>query len=379
MGVDDRLTAVEQPPVGRLEGLVDVVGEDFGQGRLGGGHHQWVAVEGAVLLDRAVGDDRGQLGGHPDRPARVAAAARLGQGDHVRGDAEAAGGAAGGDRAAGLDLVEDQLHAVRRGQLADALEVALLGRDDVDVHHRRLHDQPGDLVADLVEDALQRLGVVEGDGAGQFGQRQGDAAAVRHAERVVALAERLERRVDRDHHRVVVAVVGALDLQHRVAAGGAAGEVDGVHRRLGAGVVEAPLRQSEAASELARHRDRAVGGGGEVGAFVDPRLDRVADGRVGVADAHHAEAVVEVDVFVLVDVPDAAAAAAREVDRPGVALLEGGGDAVGHHLDRALEGPRRLAGPVAQLLLLPLGQRGDALAVDPGHGISLAAPHRPHG
>ena len=115
------LAAVEQAPVGRLEALVDVVGEDLGQGRLGRRHHQRVAVEGAVLLDRAVGDERRQLLGHPDRAARVAAAARLGQGDHVGGDAEARGRAAGGDRAAGLDLVEDQLDAVLGGQLADPL------------------------------------------------------------------------------------------------------------------------------------------------------------------------------------------------------------------------------------------------------------------
>ena len=113
-----------------------------------------------------------------------------------------------------------------------------------------------------------------------------------------------------------MAVVGALDLQDHVAAGDPAGEVDRVHRRLGAGVGEPPLRQAEAVGELLGDDDRAVGGGGEVGAEVDPRLDRVADRRVGVADGHDAEAVVEVDVLVAVDVPDAGALAALEVDRP---------------------------------------------------------------
>ena len=214
--------------------------------------------------------------------------------------------------AAGLDLVEDQLDAVRGGQLADPLEVALAcGGMMLMFIIAGSMISPATCSPIFVEHALQRLGVVEGDGAGQLGQRPRRAAAVGDADRVVAGAERLERRVDRDHHRVVVAVVGALDLEHRVAAGGAAGEVDGVHRRLGAGVVEAPLGQAEAPGQLLGDRDRAVGRGGEVGAFVDPRLDRGADGRVGVADAHHAEAVVEVDVFVAVDVPDAAALAAR--------------------------------------------------------------------
>ena len=69
----------EQPLVGRLELRVGVGGEDLGQRRLGGGHHQRVAVEGPVLVDVAVGDDLGELLGHPDRAARIAAADRLGQ------------------------------------------------------------------------------------------------------------------------------------------------------------------------------------------------------------------------------------------------------------------------------------------------------------
>ncbi len=66
-----------------------------------------------------------------------------------------------------------------------------------------------------VERALERVGVVERDGAGQLGDRLRDAGAVgdRSAGRRGRRAPR--RRVDRDHHRVVVAVVGALDLEDR--------------------------------------------------------------------------------------------------------------------------------------------------------------------
>jgi hypothetical protein len=170
----------------------------------------------------------------------------------------------------------------------------------------------------------------------------------------------------------VVAVVGALDLEDQVAAGGAAGEVNGVHRRLGAGVGEAPLRQAEAIGQLGGDGDRALGRGGEVGAFVDPRLDCGADRGVGVADAHHPEAVVEVDVFIAVDVPDAAALAAGQVDGPRFVDLEGGGDAVGHHLQRPLVGPSGGAGAVAEGLLLGLAQRRDPLAVDLLHRAHLS-------
>ena len=169
------------------------------------------------------------------------------------------GRATAGDRRPGLHLVEDQLHAVLGGQLADPLEIAVERLDDVDVHHRRLHDQPGDLALELREDAGERVGVVERHRAGELGQRPRVAGAVGHRDRVVAIAERLERRVDGDHHRVVVAVIGALDLEDHVAAGDPAREVDGVHRRLGARVREPPLRQPEAVGELLGDDDRAVG------------------------------------------------------------------------------------------------------------------------
>ena len=152
----------------------------------------------------------------------------------------------------------------------------------------------------------------------------------------VAVAELVQRRAHADHHGVVVAVVGALDLQHQVAAGGGAREVDGVHRGLGAGVGEAPLRQAEAAHELLGDDDRALGGRGEVRAAPGALAHRGHDGRVGVAHAHHAEAVVEVDVLVAVDVPHVRALAVGEVDRPRVGGLEGARHATRHDGQRAL-------------------------------------------
>ena len=126
------------------------------QRRLGGGHHERVAVERALLAHAAVGDERAELLGHADRAAGQAAADRLRQADDVGRDAEQLGRAARGDRRAGLDLVEDQHDAVGGRELAHALEVARDRRDDVDVHHRRLEDHAGDLAVELGEDALEQ-------------------------------------------------------------------------------------------------------------------------------------------------------------------------------------------------------------------------------
>ena len=79
----------------------------------GGGHHERVAVERALLAHAAVGHELGELVGHADRAAGQAAADRLGQAHDVGRDAVQLGRAAGGDGRAGLDLVEDQRDAVR--------------------------------------------------------------------------------------------------------------------------------------------------------------------------------------------------------------------------------------------------------------------------
>jgi hypothetical protein len=194
--------------------------------------------------------------------------------------------------------------------------------NDGDVHHRRLEDEGGHLIADLVEHALEHVGIVERDGLGELADGVRVAGSEGHAARRAALAELVQRRAHADHDGVVVAVVGALDLEHHVAPGGGAREVDGVHRRLGAGVGEAPLRQAEAALELLGHHDRALGRGGEVRPAPGALAHGGDDGRVGVAHAHHAEAVVEVDVLGAVHVPHVRALAVGQVDRPRVGGLE---------------------------------------------------------
>ena len=172
------------------------------------------------------------------------------------------------------------------------------------------------------ERALERLGVVERDDARGLGGAGRVAEAVGDRGGVLAVAHLVRRRLDRDHHGVVVAVVGALDLDDHVAPGEAAREVDGVHRRLGAGVGEAPVGEAPAAAQLLGDDDRALGRRREVRALVHLRLDGGGDDRVGVADAHDAEAVVEVEVLVAVDVPHLRAAAALDVGRPRVVALE---------------------------------------------------------
>jgi hypothetical protein len=215
-----------------------------------------------------------------------------------------------------------------------------------------------------LEGGFKDLRVVERDRHRELDNRLRVTLSERDRIGALPRPELVELRVAGDHHRVVVAVVGALDLDDQVALGGAAGEVDGRHRRFGPGVGEAPLRQSKAVAQVLRDDDRAVGGGGEVCALVVAGLDRLADHRARVTDAHHPEAVVEVDVLTAVDVPDQGTLAAIDVDRPGIVQLEGGGDAARHHLAGAVEvlgGGRSVLAEASHLFL---GEAVDQLALD---------------
>ena len=118
-----------------------------------------------------------------------------------------------------------------------------------------------------------------------------------------------------DLHRVVVAVVAALDLDDQVPAGDRAHEMDGVHGGFGPGVSESPAGQSEAAGELGRDRDRVLGRLGEVGTEAGLGADGVDDGGMGVAGQGGAVAAVQVDILVAVDVVDLRALAVAQPDR----------------------------------------------------------------
>src|SRR5215217_5697012 len=74
---NDPVAAGHQVLVELVQLRVAVVRQDLAQRRLGRGHHERVAVEGALLADLPGGDERPELIGHADRAAREAAADRL--------------------------------------------------------------------------------------------------------------------------------------------------------------------------------------------------------------------------------------------------------------------------------------------------------------
>ena len=132
----------------------------------------------------------------------------------------------------------------------------------------------------------------------------------------------------------MVAVVRGLDLDDALTTGEAARQADRVERRLGAAVGEAPLRLLEAARQLACDDDVLLDRLREMRPAMQLRVDGRDDRRMRMADDHDAEAVVEIDVLVAVDVPDLAALAVVDEDRLRRRVLERARHAAGDELRR---------------------------------------------
>ena len=239
-----------------------------------------------------------------------------------------------------------------RGELADRLQVARLGEDDPEVHHRRLHDHAGRQAAlggEPVDPPLHRLGVVERHGDGEVDDRLRDPGAVRAARR-----GRRGRRSGRTRRRSRPSPRrggrGTSRRSSRSSRGRSA------RARSGSRPSSPPSRSSCTATSAAgsagraprRRRSRPRSAPRSACRARPARGSAAVDDRVRVPLRHRAEAVVEVDVLVAVDVPDALALAAVEVDRPRIAQLVRRGDAAGERAAGPLPHRPRARRPLVQ-------------------------------
>ena len=150
-----------------------------------------------------------------------------------------------------------------------------------------------------------------------------------HGHGVLARTDLGAFRRDAEHDRVVVAVIGALDLDDLVAPGVGPHQPDRLERRLGAGVGEAPQRQLEPIGQVLADHIQILRRLREVGAAGRLLLQRLDDLGVCVPDDHGAVAQMEVDVLVAVDVPEAVTPSAIGEDRVRRRVLPARRDATG--------------------------------------------------
>ena len=181
-------------------------------------------------------------------------------------------------------------------------------RHDPHIGRSALGDDRGDLGAALGEAGLQGGDVVVGQDDRLGGHCRGHAGAARQAAGGQARAGRREQ-------AVTVPVVAAGELHHQVAAGGAAGQAHGRHRRLGAGGHEAHLlRGRHSAADLLGQERLGGGGGAEGQAAGGGRLDRGDNLRVGVAQERRAPRTHQVHIAAALGVSDVGAT--RRGDEP---------------------------------------------------------------
>ena len=354
----------------RVEPLLEAgaVSLEVGQHGAGGDHRHRVLDVGAAE-ERGVGgrvavvavrpeaavDAVHDVGAAGDRADGEAAAEQLAVGGEVRCDAEQLLRAAQGGAEAGQHLVEQQHDAVPAGQLPQpAYELDRLQLGVPALH--RLHDDRGDVVG-VPRDGLQGgvAAVVEHQQVGDGGLR--DASGDGHGELVGAGAGSAAEDV------VGVAVVGALERDDLVAAGGGAGQPDRRGVRLRTGVGEGhPLQAGQFGEQLGGlaglHGARA-----ELHAAGQVLADGLGDEVRLVAEEQDAEAHRDVDVLVAVDVlqpcPARPVAGDRVQHLLGAAAEADDGTAVGEDATVALRDPLGGRGPggvaayeVGQVLLL---------------------------
>ena len=152
-------------------------------------------------------------------------------------------------------------------------------------------------------------------------------------------------------------VIAAFDLDDAVPAGRAAGEADGIHRRLGARVGESPHRQPVAVAQQLGDLGIELAWGDVQRAVAQLGLDRSVHHRVHVPGEQGAEAHVVVDVLVTVDVDHLRPGRMAHDDRMWVVRLEARRDAEGQDTPGPLRGPLRFGRARLVLIELALGDQ----------------------
>ena len=302
---------------------------EFSQGGVGGGDGQGVAVVGPAEGD-AVHQLLHDLPAAGHRAEGQAAPDGFPEGTKIGCDSVKLLGAAQGDPEARDDLVEDEEGAMPGADLLNAAQVGLPRQQTAAVAQDRLHDDGGDPVAMLPEEAVHQVHSIPATDQQIIQRRQQLASCAGRGPGLLDSPDLFQRGVVAGQDRVHPAVVVAFELDHELAPGEGSGQPQGqLHGFASAGSEGHPFgARDEPLDSLGKTGLQFMLGAVMKGTLhLGPK--RFQKGRVAMAQDQRAPAQAVVDVAVPVHVFQPAARAIPKEQGHRRLAPEGTADAAG--------------------------------------------------
>ena len=279
-----------------------VGGFEVAQGGYAGSHCQRIARKRARLIYAASGRDEFHVTALAAKGTHGQTAANdLAKGGEVGIYAEAGLRAAKGRAKAGDDFVKNEQAAVLVADGAQAFKKAGLGQHKAHVGGHRLHNDGGDARAMLLKDGLDGINVIVRSKQGVGHNGCGHAGSAGNGERGKA-------RTGGGEEGVGVAVVAAHKLEHLVPLGGGAGQAQGAHGGLCAGVDHAHhFKAGHGGNHFFGQGYFCRAGSAVAGAAFGGLAHGPGDGRFVMPKDHGAPGEYKVDILVAVHIGNPAA------------------------------------------------------------------------
>src|SRR5712692_5609893 len=299
---------------------VILAGQDFAEGCEARGHGHTVRVVGAAVEDFVLGDQIHYRAARSEGSQRQTTADGLGEADHVGLDAEKVARAAPRQLGAGFYFVKNQQRAVLGANIAQPLQESGLRQAQSDVHEDWLENDGGDLAGILFKPIFDALQIVKAGDDNVLERSLWNTTASRNRSGCIRITVVFGLGLDADERSVMQAVIGTLKLQNLIAARGGARDAARVHGDFRSAGTEAHHIHGIAFANFFRKLPFLLVGHAEGCTFVKLLFDGPYDGGMAMPRHQRSEAQVVIDVFVAVNVVNAAAFALLHKNRVGLVM-----------------------------------------------------------
>src|SRR6267143_1201531 len=280
--------------------------QDFAESGEPCSHGHAVRVVRAAVEDFVLRDQIHHRAARSECSKRQTTADGFGQAEHRRLHAEEVARASPSELGAGLHFVKNQQRTVLGANITQSLQESGLRQTQSDVHEDGLENDGGDLAGILLEAIFDALQIVEAGDDNIVERSFRHAPAAGNGVGSVRIAVVFRLGFHADERGVMQSVVRAFELQNLVAARSGARNAAGVHGDFRAAGTEADHVHRIALANFFRKLPFLLMRHAEGGSFVELLLDGLYYGGLAMSGHQRTEAEVVVDVFVAVEVVNAA-------------------------------------------------------------------------